>query len=124
MSNRVLVVDDSVSMRQMTSLILKEAGFDPVEAGDGQEALEKLTKDTVLVITDFNMPRMNGVELIRAVRSGSVAKTIPILMITTESEDDKKRQGREAGATAWIVKPFTKDQLLATLKRLVSMLTS
>ncbi len=123
MSNRVLVVDDSVSMRQMTSLILKGAGFSPVEAGDGQEALEKLTEDTVLVITDFNMPRMNGIELIRAIRSGSVAKTIPILMITTESEDDKKRQGREAGATAWIVKPFTKDQLLATLKRLVSTLT-
>ena len=122
MSNRVLVVDDSVSMRQMTSLILKGAGFAPVEAGDGQEALEKLTEDTVLVITDFNMPRMNGVELIRAIRSGSVAKTIPILMITTESEDDKKQQGREAGATAWIVKPFTKDQLLATLKRLVSTL--
>lgn len=123
MSNRVLVVDDSVSMRQMTGMILKGAGFDPVEAGDGQEALEKLTEDTVLVITDFNMPRMNGVELIRAIRSGSVAKTIPILMITTESEDDKKQQGRDAGATAWIVKPFTKDQLLATLKRLVSTLT-
>ena len=120
MSNRVLVVDDSVSMRQMTGLLLKGAGFDPVEAGDGQEALEKLTEDTVLVITDFNMPRMNGVELIRAIRSGSVAKTIPILMITTESEDDKKQQGRDAGATAWIVKPFTKDQLLGTLRRLVS----
>jgi two-component system, chemotaxis family, chemotaxis protein CheY len=120
MSNRVLVVDDSVSMRQMTGLLLKGAGFDPVEAGDGQEALEKLTEDTVLVITDFNMPRMNGVELIRAIRGGNVAKTIPILMITTESEDDKKQQGRDAGATAWIVKPFTKDQLLGTLRRLVS----
>ena len=120
MSNRVLVVDDSVSMRQMTGLLLKGAGFDPVEAGAGQEALEKLTEDTVLVITDFNMPRMNGVELIRAIRGGNVAKTIPILMITTESEDDKKQQGRDAGATAWIVKPFTKDQLLGTLRRLVS----
>ncbi len=123
MSNRVLVVDDSVSMRQMTGMIIKGAGFDPVEAGDGQEALEKLTEDTVLVITDFNMPRMNGVELIRAIRAGSVAKTVPILMITTESEDDKKKQGRDAGATAWIVKPFTKDQLLGTLRRLVSSVT-
>mgnify|MGYP006292143667 CR=1 FL=1 len=123
MSNRVLVVDDSVSMRQMTGLILKGAGFEPVEAGDGQEALEKLTDDTVLVITDFNMPRMNGVELIKAIRGGSVAKTVPILMITTESEDNKKQQGREAGATAWIVKPFTKEQLLATLNKIVSTLT-
>jgi two-component system chemotaxis response regulator CheY len=110
-------------MRQMTGLILKGAGFEPVEAEDGQEALEKLTDDTVLVITDFNMPRMNGVELIKAIRGGSVAKTVPILMITTESEDNKKQQGREAGATAWIVKPFTKEQLLATLNKIVSTLT-
>lgn len=123
MNNRVLVVDDSVSMRQMTGMILKGAGFEPVEAGDGQEALEKLTDDTMLVITDFNMPRMNGVELIKAIRGGSVAKRVPILMITTESEDNKKQQGREAGATAWIVKPFTKEQLLATLNKIVTTLT-
>ncbi len=123
MSKRILVVDDSVSMRQMTGLILKGAGYDPVEAVDGKEALKKLTQDTILVITDFNMPNMNGVELIRAIRGGSVAKTVPILMITTESEDDKKQQGKEAGATAWIVKPFTRDQLLATLSRIVSTLS-
>ena len=78
---------------------------------------------TILVVTDFNMPVMNGIEFIKAIRSGDTAKSVPILMITTESEDDKKRQGREAGATAWIVKPFTKDQLLSTLDKILSTLT-
>lgn len=123
MSKRVLVVDDSVSMRQMTALILKSAGYEPVEAENGQDGLSKFTEDTILVVTDFNMPVMNGIEFIKAIRSGDTAKSVPILMITTESEDDKKRQGREAGATAWIVKPFTKDQLLSTLDKILSTLT-
>lgn len=114
----MLIVDDSVSMRQMETIILKQAGYEVVEASDGREALEQLTADVSVVVTDFNMPNMNGVEFIRAVREGSVNKSVPILMLTTESEDDKKQQGKEAGATAWLTKPFEQDQLLKAIRKI------
>lgn len=119
MSARILVVDDSVSMRQMTGIILKGAGYTVTEASNGDEALAALTDDTELVITDFNMPNMNGAELTRAIRAGSVAKAVPIIVVTTEFDDAKKRLGKEAGATAWITKPFAKDQLLQTIERVL-----
>lgn len=118
MPKKVLLIDDSVSLRQMTSLILGGAGYEVVHATDGSEGLEKLSPDIDLVITDYNMPGMNGVEVIRAIRESDVAKSVPILMLTTESEESKKQQGREAGATAWITKPFDQEGLLATVKKI------
>jgi two-component system chemotaxis response regulator CheY len=118
MSEKVLFIDDSVSMRQMTSLILGGAGYEVVQATNGEEGLEKLTPEIDLVITDYNMPAMNGIEVIRSIRGGDVNKSVPILMLTTESEEEKKQEGREAGATAWMTKPFDKDGLLATVRKI------
>lgn len=118
MADTVLVVDDSVSMRQMETIILKQAGYEVIEASDGQEALEKLTSGISVIVTDFNMPNMNGVEFIHAVRQGSVNKSVPILMLTTESEDNKKQQGKAAGATAWLTKPFEQDQLVKAIRKI------
>lgn len=120
MPAKVLFIDDSVSMRQMTSLILSGEGYEVVQATEGSEGLEKLTSDIDLVITDYNMPNMNGSEVIRAIRSGEVNSSVPILMLTTESEESKKQEGREAGATAWMTKPFDKDKLLATVRKITN----
>ena len=120
MPAKVLFIDDSVSMRQMTSLILSGEGYEVVQATEGREGLEKLTSDVDLVITDFNMPNMNGIEVIRAIRSGEVNASVPVLMLTTESEEEKKQEGREAGATAWMTKPFDKEKLLATVKKITN----
>ena len=95
MSRKVLYIDDSVSMRQMTSLILGGAGYEVVQASNGAEGLEKLAPDIDLVITDFNMPGMNGIEVIRSIREGDVAKSVPILMLTTESEEIGRASCRE-----------------------------
>ncbi len=118
MSDTILIVDDSVSMRQMTSMILKSGGYEVLEAAGGDEALKQLSNDVKVVITDYNMPGMNGVELIRTIRSGATNKSVPILMLTTESEEAKKNEGRDAGATAWITKPFEKETLLKTIKKI------
>jgi len=118
MSAKVLFIDDSVSMRQMTSLILSGAGYEIIQASEGPEGLDKLTDDIDLVITDFNMPNMNGIEVIRAIRGGTVNTSVPILMLTTESEEAKKQEGRQAGATAWMTKPFDKEGLLAVVKKI------
>ena len=115
---KVLVVDDSVSMRQMVRLILAGAGYDVVEAVDGTDGLNKMTDDIGMIITDYNMPNMGGIELIREVRGGSVNPSVPILMLTTESEAEKKNEGRAAGATAWITKPFNRDSLIATVSKI------
>lgn len=118
MGEKIMVVDDSVSMRQMTGIILTQAGYEIVQAVDGNEALEKFDDSIDLLITDYNMPNMNGIELIKSVRNGNVNKAVPILMVTTESEDEKKMEGKEAGATGWITKPFDKDLLLNTIKKI------
>lgn len=115
---RVLVIDDSVSMRQMISIVLRGAGHEPVEAIDGQDGISKLDSSFDVVITDFNMPNMTGVEFIRTVREGTDQRSVPILMLTTESEIEKKMEGRKAGATAWITKPFNKELLLSTLDKI------
>lgn len=121
MSKTVLVVDDSVSMRQMVTFTLKGAGFEVVEAGDGKEAVAQLNGGTKpnLVITDLNMPNMDGISLIKEIRGMAAHKFTPVLMLTTESADDKKKEGQSAGATGWIVKPFNPDQMLATIKKVL-----
>ena len=121
MSKTVLVVDDSVSMRQMVTFTLKGAGFEVVEAGDGKEAVAKLNGGAKpnLVITDLNMPNMDGISLIKEIRGMAAHKFTPVLMLTTESADDKKKEGQAAGATGWIVKPFNPDQMLATIQKVL-----
>ncbi|MFC1602030.1 response regulator [Pseudomonadota bacterium] len=116
----ILAVDDSASMLQMVSFTLKGAGFDVVEATDGQHALDVAkTRNVDLVITDVNMPRMDGITLIGELRKLPSYKFIPLLMLTTESSPEKKQQGKAAGATGWIVKPFNPDQLLMTVKKVL-----
>ena len=120
MGKRVLTVDDSPSIRQMVSFTLTEAGYEVIEASDGDEALDKLESQQVdMVITDLNMPKMDGIELIKRIRKNPKHKFIPIIMLTTESQAEKKQQGKAAGATGWIVKPFKPDQLVAVTKKVL-----
>ncbi len=117
MAKRVLTVDDSKTMRDMVSFTLKGGGYETMEAGDGQEALSTLGDAPIdLIITDLNMPIMDGFELITKLRNGQY-KFTPILVLTTESELQKKDQGRTLGATGWIVKPFNPDKLLQVVKK-------
>lgn len=116
----ILAVDDSASMRQMVSFTLKGAGYEVVEAVDGVDALNKAKAQNFdCVVTDVNMPSKDGISLIRELRGLPNYKFIPMLMLTTESGMDKKQQGKEAGATGWIVKPFNPDQLLKTIKKVM-----
>lgn len=116
----VLAVDDSASMRQMVTFTLKGAGYDVIEASDGVEALNVAKGKSVdLVLTDVNMPNMDGITLIKELRALPSYKFTPMLMLTTESGSDKKGEGKAAGATGWIVKPFNPDQLLGTIKKVL-----
>jgi two-component system chemotaxis response regulator CheY len=116
----VLAVDDSASMRQMVSFTLKGAGYTVVEAVDGVDALAKAqTQKFDCVVTDVNMPNKDGITLIKDLRALPDYKFVPMLMLTTESGMDKKQQGKAAGATGWIVKPFNPDQLLKTIKKVL-----
>ena len=118
---RIIAVDDSASMRQMVSFTLKGAGHDVIEASDGVEALKLANQESGvdLVISDINMPNMDGIALIKELRTLAPYKFTPILMLTTESSSDKKMEGKAAGATGWIVKPFNPDQLLATIGKVL-----
>jgi two-component system chemotaxis response regulator CheY len=117
----ILAVDDSASMRQMVSFTLKGAGYDVVEAVDGVDALNKAkSRKFDCIVTDVNMPNKDGIMLIKDLRALPDYKFIPMLMLTTESGMDKKQQGKEAGATGWIVKPFNPEQLLKTIKKVIS----
>lgn len=117
---KALVVDDSTSMRQMVCFTLQQSGFEIIEGGNGQEALDNVSGQTVdVVVTDLNMPVMDGMTLIRNLRSKPEFKFTPILMLTTESQDSKKQEGRAAGATGWIVKPFNPEQLMAVIGKVV-----
>jgi two-component system chemotaxis response regulator CheY len=118
MSTRILTIDDSKTMRDMLMLTLAEAGFDVLQAVDGQDGLDVLVNERVdVVITDINMPRMDGYEVIRQLRRKPEHKSTPILVLTTESETEKKNLAREAGATGWLVKPFDPDRLVATVRK-------
>jgi len=120
MTRTILTVDDSTSMRQMVKATLQSAGYGVIEAADGQEALDFARDNAVdLVISDVNMPRMDGITLIHELRTLPSYRLTPLLLLTTESSQEKKMEGKRAGATGWIVKPFNPDQLLATLKRLL-----
>jgi two-component system chemotaxis response regulator CheY len=120
MSKVILTADDSASVRQMVSFTLKDAGYQVIEAADGSDALVKAKANGVhMVVTDLNMPNMNGIELIKALRSEPNYRFTPIVMLTTESQDSKKQEGKAAGATGWIVKPFKPDQLLAVVKKVL-----
>ena len=120
MSKTIMTVDDSASVRMMVRFSLTEAGFDVIEAVNGQDALDKLGGSPVsLVIADVNMPVMDGIALVRAIRSSPKHRYIHVLMLTTESEEGMKVKGREAGATGWIVKPFHPEQLLAVVRKVL-----
>ena len=116
----ILAVDDSASMRQMVSFTLKSAGYNVVEAVDGQDAYEKSnTRDFDLVLTDQNMPRMDGISLTKKLRDNPKFKSTPILILTPESSDQMKQAGRSAGATGWLVKPFDPAKLIEVSKKVV-----
>ncbi|MDF1642802.1 MAG: response regulator [Pseudomonadales bacterium] len=116
----VLAVDDSASMRQMVSFTLQTAGFDVIEAVDGVDALEKAKGQEVdVVVSDVNMPNMDGITLIAELRALPQYKFTPMLMLTTESGGEKKSQGKAAGATGWIIKPFNPEQLVKTVKKVL-----
>ncbi len=120
MAKKILTVDDSKTMRQMVSFTLKGAGFEVMEAEDGLNALEILGNEKVdLVITDLNMPNMDGFGLIDALRADEVHKFCPILMLTTESDPHKKERGKSSGATGWIVKPFNPEKLIQVVNKVL-----
>lgn len=120
MAKTILSVDDSSSIRQMVSFTLKSAGYDVIEAVDGQDGLGKAKMKTVdLVLTDQNMPKMDGLTLIKTLRAMPSYRTVPILMLTTESSDAMKTQGKAAGATGWLVKPFDPAKLLEVVKKVI-----
>jgi two-component system chemotaxis response regulator CheY len=120
MAKTILAVDDSASIRQMVTFTLKSAGYDVTEAVDGQDGLNKAKAKTVdLILTDQNMPNMDGLTLIKSLRATPQYKAVPILMLTTESSDAMKAQGKAAGATGWLVKPFDPQKLLEVVKKVV-----
>jgi two-component system chemotaxis response regulator CheY len=120
MAKAILTVDDSTSIRQMVSFTLKGAGYEVVEAVDGQDGLNKAkAKPFSLILTDQNMPNMDGLTLIKTLRGLPQYKTVPILMLTTESGETMKTQGRAAGATGWLVKPFDPQKLLDVVKKVI-----
>jgi two-component system, chemotaxis family, chemotaxis protein CheY len=120
MAKMILAVDDSASIRQMVTFTLKSAGYEVTEAVDGQDGLDKAkAKSFNLVLSDQNMPRMDGLTLIKSLRALPQYKTVPILMLTTESSDAMKQQGRAAGATGWLVKPFDPQKLVEVVKKVI-----
>jgi two-component system chemotaxis response regulator CheY len=120
MAKTILAVDDSASIRQMVAFTLKSSGYEVVEAVDGMDGLEKAkSKSFNLILTDQNMPRMDGVTLVKNLRALAQYKTTPILMLTTESSDAMKAQGRAAGATGWLVKPFDPQKLVEVVKKVI-----
>jgi two-component system chemotaxis response regulator CheY len=120
MAKTILAVDDSASMRKMVGVTLRAAGYEVVEASDGDEALEYARRHRVdLVLADVNMPRMDGITLIAHLRTLPDYHLTPLLLLTTESSPERKQQGKQAGATGWMVKPFHPEQLLATLERVL-----
>ncbi len=120
MSKTIMVVDDSASIRQVVSIALKSAGYTVIEAVDGKDALSKLNGQKInLVISDVNMPNMDGISLVKELKKKADYKFTPVIMLTTEGADAKKKEGQEAGAKAWIVKPFKSEQMLQAVSMLV-----
>lgn len=120
MNKTILIVDDSSSMRQVVGMALQSSGYTVVEAADGNDALIKLDGRKIhLVISDVNMPGMDGISFVREMKKLPAYKFVPVVMLTTEGADDKKKAGREAGAKAWVVKPFQPQQMLAAVAKLL-----
>ena len=121
MAKRIITVDDAATMRRLVGYTLRGVGHDAIEAEDGEDALRVLGNEAVdLVITDVNMPKMDGIELVRRLRALPKFKSTPILLLTTESDPEEKKQGKEAGATGWITKPFQPDQLVAAVAKVTA----
>ncbi|HMK61716.1 MAG TPA: response regulator [Dissulfurispiraceae bacterium] len=120
MGKTILVVDDSASMRQLVTFALKSAGYDVIAAVHGRDGVEKLKASKVdMVVTDLNMPEMDGIELIKNVRGNPSSKFTPIVMLTTESQENKKQEGKQAGASGWLVKPFKPEELVGLIKKFI-----
>jgi len=120
MAKTILAIDDSASIRQMVAFTLKSSGYEVVDAVDGMDGLDKAkAKSFNLILTDQNMPRMDGLTLIKNLRAMPQYKTVPILMLTTESSDAMKQQGRAVGATGWLVKPFDPQKLIEVVKKVI-----
>ena len=119
MAKTIMIVDDSASIRTVVGIALRGAGYTVIEAKDGQDAINKLTGQKVnLIISDVNMPIMDGITFVKHVKQMAAYKFTPIIMLTTESDESKKREGQAAGARAWVVKPFKPEQMLAAVQRL------
>lgn len=119
MNKTVMVVDDSASVRQVVSITLKSAGYDVVEACDGKDALSKLGSQKLhLIICDVNMPNLDGISFVKELKKTAQHRFTPVIMLTTESEEAKKKEGQAAGARAWIVKPFQPAQMLNAVAKL------
>jgi two-component system, chemotaxis family, chemotaxis protein CheY len=119
MSKTILVVDDSASLRQVVNIALSGAGYKVIEACDGKDALGKLNGDKInLVISDVNMPNMDGITFVKELKKLPNYKFTPVIMLTTESQEGKKAEGQAAGAKAWVVKPFQPAQMLAAVSKL------
>ncbi|WP_347986752.1 response regulator [Methylomonas sp. AM2-LC] len=120
MAKTILIVDDSASVRQVVKIALTGAGYDVIEGVDGKDALSKLTGQKVhLIISDVNMPNMDGITFVKEVKQLAAYKFTPIIMLTTESQEGKKQEGQAAGAKAWVVKPFQPAQMLAAVSKLI-----
>ncbi|HEX5204060.1 response regulator [Actinoplanes sp. CA-142083] len=121
MGKTVLVVDDSASVRQVVSIALKGAGYDVIQGSDGKDALKQLDGRRIhLIISDVNMPNMDGITFVSEAKKLPAYKFTPIIMLTTESQEDKKRQAQAAGAKAWVTKPFQPEQMLAAVSKLIA----
>ena len=120
MAKTIMIVDDSASLRQVVAIALKGGGYDVLEACDGKDALAKMTGQKInLIISDVNMPNMDGITFVKQVKQLPNYKFTPIIMLTTESQEGKKQEGQAAGAKAWVVKPFKPDQMLSAVSKLV-----
>ncbi len=120
MGKTIMIIDDSATLRQVVSSTLKKAGYEAIEAEDGKDALSKLTGRKIhLIICDVNMPNMDGITFVKEIKKDPDYKFTPILMLTTESQEEKKMEGKAAGAKAWIVKPFRPEQMLSAVEKLI-----
>lgn len=120
MAKTIMIVDDSASLRQVVAIALKSGGYDVLEACDGKDALSKMTGQKInLIISDVNMPNMDGISFVKQVKQLPNYKFTPIIMLTTESQEGKKQEGQAAGAKAWVVKPFKPEQMLSAVSKLV-----
>ncbi|MBI5235747.1 MAG: response regulator [Deltaproteobacteria bacterium] len=120
MQKTIMIVDDSASIRQVVNLTLKKVGYNVIEATDGEDALKKLVGARVnLVVCDVNMPNMDGITFLKSLKNSAAHKFTPVIMLTTESQEAKKQEGRQAGAKAWVVKPFKPEQMLEAIAKLM-----